>query len=376
MKKLLLIGGLVFLFFINLPEINAQSSRNQDYQYIKSTTERALVISKRGNSFEYMNLRKYFGAYNIMLKKANDTSFIQVEIEMINNLMNTAQVSKNIKGTKFNYKDNYSGWLVKNTDDYNKGSMHKEIPLYESYTFFYVAQFLYYLKETKWAEKSKENKEWWSKAVHFIEKNLWEKWSDRSQRRFKNPNRWFMRTETNMASLWAGIAFYLNKMTTNTRIKKHTKEIVTQFDILLKRNLKIKNGGYVWNQTYDNTKGTDAFNSKTVRIQDVSHGNHVLAYVIAAYEDGSNSWNKKDLKRFAKTVSNIIYDSNNNLFLDNVDGTPNKNFPTSGNLIADGWLKLAFYDKEAKQIFIRFADSPMIEKKHQELQFKATLYAL
>src|SRR5690606_27986256 len=132
-------------------------------------------------------------------------------------------------------------------------------------------------------------------------------------------NHYFLRNRTHMGSHWAGIAMYLGEITNNEQIVKQTNEVQRQYDMLLKRNLQLKKGAYVWNSTYDDVRGTDAGKGKAIVIQDGSHGNHVVAYVVAAYELGNKNWTKKDLKRLSKTVPRIMYNKKTNSFADKVD---------------------------------------------------------
>src|SRR5699024_10688593 len=129
---------------------------------------------------------------------------------------------------------------------------------------------------------------------------------------------------THMGSHWAGVAMYLKSMTSNPKIKKQCKEVQEEYDLLLKRNLNPNPkypSAYIWNSTYDNTTGTDATESKPSRIQDVSHGNHVVSYIVAAYEMGDENWNLADIHKLCNTLKYVIYDEKNNRFMDNVDGT-------------------------------------------------------
>jgi len=175
-----------------------------------------------------------------------------------------------------------------------------------------------------------------------------------------------------MGSHWAGIAMYLNKMSKNNIIITQTYELMQHYDLLLKRNLKKSKGAYIWHSTYDDISGTDAQSSEQEIIQDVSHGNHVLAYVTSAYELKNTNWKKKDIKAFSNTLVKIMYNSKSNLFSDKVDGSSDPSRPSWGNNVGDGWAKLAEYNKKASNIFLKFSKNETVIKKYgQELQFKA-----
>src|SRR5699024_1179666 len=202
--------------------------------------------SKSSDAYQLMVLRRDFGTISEMKSRSKDAYWINKGVTLIDNIINTAQISKLIEGNQ-THKDNYKGWisLIKDRE------YHKEVPLYESYSFFYITQFLYTLKKIGWTEKSETNNVWWNNSLKFIEENIWNKWLERSYK-LKGKNYWyFLRQSTHMGSHWAGIAMYLGAITSNSEIKKQTAEVQQQYDLLLKRNMKTVNNAYVWNSTYD-----------------------------------------------------------------------------------------------------------------------------
>jgi len=334
----------------------------------KTSWEIANQRSKSGDAYQFMALRRDFGFINEMLY-SGDHSVIEFGLSLINNLMESSEQSSSIKNNK-TFRDKYKGWVTL----YNNSERYKEVPLYESYSFFYIAQFLNILKDIGWVDESNSNAEWWDSTLGFIEENIWNKWLERSKS-LKNKDYWyFLRQRTHMGSHWAGIAMYLGAMTKKEEIKAQTKEVQRQYDLLLKRNLKIVNNAYVWNATYDNIKGTDASGTNKQIIQDVSHGNHVVAYILSAYEFGNPNWTKEDIKKLSNTFKNITYDKRANKFSDNVDGASDGRRPGWGNFVADGWAKLASYDNEVKEILVKFGKTEMIGKYYQNLQYESTMF--
>lgn len=363
---------LVALFvFVLLSSTGCAQVTRKKYNDFKEDYTRALKIASSGNSYEFMNLRKYLGGINMMIKRTSDNELIKQQVNLIDNLIKSSRVSKSISKSVYKQKDGYRGWIVSSANKQNKATIKKETPLFESYSFFYVTEFLYLLKESGWIDQSETNKLWWDTTVRFIEENVWTKWRTRSYNANKVYNGTFLRNRTHMGAHWAGIALYLYEITNRDDIKIQTTSLIQQYDKLLKRNLKLRNGGYVWNSTYDDVYGTDAKYSNVDIIQDVSHGNHVISYVVAAHELGNKNWSEKDIFRFCKTITEIVYNKDKNLFFDNVDGSNDKSRPGWGNFIADGWIKLAEYDPEVYVIMRRFQNSGMLRKYAQEFQFKA-----
>lgn len=336
-----------------------------------SEEEKAIDDSKGSDAYKFMSLRKTLSALNAMILATEEESWINQQVKITDNLIQTAKISSEIPNSQ-SFKDNFKGWISLTE---NK-SYQNEVPLYESYSFFYITQFLYILRRIRWAEQNPQNKLWWDNALGFIEKNIWTKWYERSYSTYKNNYSYFLRGRTHMGSHWAGIAMYLHSLTSDTQIQSQTAVLVQQYDTLLKRNLKVRLGGYVWNATYDNVEGTFAVSSSKNIMQDVSHGNHVVSYILAAYEIGNKDWTLDDVKRLAFTLKEFIYDDKNNTFRDNVDGSANPERPGWGNFVADGWVKLAAFDTTVKAIFQKFEKGQLLKKYNQELQYKANLYQI
>lgn len=334
-----------------------------------------LTKSISGNSYDFMSLRDFLGGMNVLIIKTNDETYINNQCVAVDNIVNSSQVSRFIKGNQ-SYRDSYRGWVALNTNEQNKSTKFNEIPLFESYSFFYITQFLYILQENGWKEKSAINKQWWENTLNFIEKNEWEKWYERSYNSKGNHYWGFLRSRTHMGSHWAGIAMYLSKMSRNADKLRQYEELRKQYDILLNRNLKLNlnvPSAYVWNSTYDNTEGTDAIKQDHSIMQDVSHGNHVVTYVIASYELDSTVWRRGDISKLCSTFKNVIYNKSTNIFADNVDGTIDNSRPGWGSFVADGWSKLSKYDVEIEVILNEAVKDKKIQSYNQGLQLKVNL---
>jgi hypothetical protein len=313
-----------------------------------------------------MRLRRVFGALNALISITQNPVLIQDQIVLVNNIINSSEISKDIPNNQYSRKDHYKGW-VSRKDNVTKNLEEVE---YEGYLFSYIIQFMYILKDNGWVHKSHKNKHWWNQTLAFIEKNIWEKWYDRSKRIYHKPYREFLRVRTHMGARWAAFAIYLHVITSNPDIKKHTETLVKQYNLLLKRNLKVVGDRYVWHSTYDNVAGTDAGGSSKNNVQDVSHGNHVISYIVAAYELGNPDWNLDDIHKLCNTLK-YIYDKSSNSFADNVDGSSGNG---RGNFVEDGWIKLGRYNDKVQDIFERFQKSHTCKRYNPGLEYLANLY--
>lgn len=84
-------------------------------------------------------------------------------------------------------------------------------------------------------------------------------------------------------------------------------------------------------------------------IQDGSHGDHVITYVVESYEM-HRYWNEEDIKRFSKTLRFLLFDEQSDIFYADLSGTVEDKFK-SGMEYADGFIKLGRYDKKVLQCF-------------------------
>lgn len=336
--------------------------------------EYAETISQSGDSYYLMNLRSTLGAINAVILVSEEKEFwIQEQITLINNVINSAEISSQIPNNT-SFLDNYKGWVSLRTGESNESTLNKEIPLYESYLFFYVTHFLYILDELKWVNKSDQNESWWQDTLAFVEQHVWTKWAERSLTVHHNYYNYFLRGRTHMGSHWAGTAMYLNKLSSNPQIKLQAITLVEQYDTLLRRNLIEVGQGYIWNSTYDDVEGTDGIWLPQDVLQDVAHGNHVVSYLVEAHKFGNVNWTLADINRMVYTMKHYMYDANNIRFYDMVDGSVSTSRQGWGNFIADGWVKLAEYDEELKLILLEFQETDMLRQYNQEFQFKGNMY--
>lgn len=369
--------SLILLVILSFFQLHAQNSQKiyqtsdvlNEFKFQKRNNKTKWGIAQQrsvsGDAYQFMALRRDFGFINEMLY-AGEQSVIEQGIILIDNVIRSSEQSSHIRNNK-TFRDQYKGWITL----FNNSEKNKEVPLYESYSFFYITQFLYILQDIGWVSESQKNKIWWEQTLSFVEENVWNKWLERSIST-KGKNYWyFLRQRTHMGSHWAGIAMYLGALTKNQEIKNQTKEVQRQYDLLLKRNLRTVNNAYIWHSTYDDVSGTDASTQRKAIIQDVSHGNHVVAYIVAAYEFGNENWTKTDIGKLSNTLVHYMYNKKTNRFSDNVDGTSDGRRPGWGNFVADGWVKLLVYDGRVQKIFDTFESPEILSKYYQEMQFKS-----
>jgi len=264
-------------------------------------------------------------------------------------------------------------WPVNRKNGIQEKLAGKEVMLYEGYLLRYVAKFMSILDKNKHIMSKKER----DVVFNFVKINF-DKLYNRSIVKY-NDYSLFFRTRTHIASHWATIALFLND---NSRIKKDKKyiKIIKLFDEQLRVNLKIKkiklNEYFQWNSNWENSFTSLQKTKETPRIQDVSHGNQVVDYILESHKVGSEEWTIEDVNRLINTVKLKIFDEENITFYDKIDGS---NFDSENRLKntgwkqSAGWMKLSLYDNELLNIYRKWYmhNSKFLDKTYFNLQIYA-----
>ncbi|WP_277632263.1 hypothetical protein [Avrilella dinanensis] len=329
-----------------LSEFNKVLNSEYSVGYSKKRIESK---SKRGNSINFLELGYYINSNNIILNK--DNSYVVIQNIISSSLKNESQ-----------YK-----WIVTSVSEShsNYSEKGKEFMLYEGYLFRYIAEFQYLYPNRFLSDPD-------------FTKNNFFKWYDRSIEKHRDASSLYA-LRLHIGSHWATVAAYLTKLdSTNTKIYK---SFIDEYDKQLKKSLKIVkvNGNecYIWNSTYKENFTNNLKNrKKQTIIQDVSHGSHIVQYVIDSYKLGSSSWSKKDLERFANTLKYIIWKDKSKPS-DNVDGTIGAESTGSGWKQSDGWMKLmnVLNDEELYEIYDNFYNENInkINMNYPYIQFLANM---
>ncbi|HNB62746.1 MAG TPA: hypothetical protein PLC60_09125, partial [Saprospiraceae bacterium] len=115
---------------------------------------------------ELLTSKVLLNANNMLIAKTWDSTLVNYQIYIINNIINSARLSSGMYGNNGN-PDDYLGWM-----EFADGI---EKPLYESSPLGYIVQFLYMLQENGWKDKLPENKIWWERVLNFVEIHEWKK---------------------------------------------------------------------------------------------------------------------------------------------------------------------------------------------------------
>ena len=309
-----------------------------------------------------------------MFETTDSTSYLDDAITFTDNVTNRAQITNEIPANRSVFKDNYRGWIEKASG--GDTSIHnREIVLSEIYFFQYVTRLLKDIYDHAFLYKQNKYRQFYLQTLDFVETNIWDKWERRGSRIRKNKYAYLLLNRTHMACHWAYIAAELSFLTTNQQRKTDYLNFVELYNINLEKNF-IKYGKYIkWNSTWDNNL-LGSINKPIDIIEDVSHGNLVVSYIVEA--NGLRLWKDQDaIQRLINTVKDVLWDAQDCLFRDNIDGTlfgVNHEGLSVGSFQADGFVKLTRYDTSLFAIFEKFIScSSMIINWRQYGQLFANL---
>jgi hypothetical protein len=286
-----------------------------------------------------------------MYEATDSSTYLNDAILITNNVTDKAKVTSKISGNKSPYKDKYLGWIDRNPKE--ASAYMKEAVLSEIYFFQYVTRLLKDIRKNDSIYRIPEYKNFYFQCLNFIESNIWEKWENRGIK-IKDKYAFMLLSRIHMTSHWAYIAAELAFLTANTSRRDDYLNFVNLYNNELEVNFKRYGRFLKWNSTLDYDK--NGIQTKLIRIiQDVSHANLVVSYMVEALNLGL--WTDTDaIQRLINTLKYKLWIADSCTFADNIDGTffP-KDFKGSiGAFQADGFVKLTRYDRDLLPLYQTF----------------------
>jgi hypothetical protein len=321
---------------------------------------------------EHMQPLSYgLDALSAMFEATDSVSYLDDEIKIVNNIIAASRVTENIADNTYPFKDKYKGWIV--TDSlFAKEIYHSETVLSEIYFFQYVTRLLKDIRNKESIYQTQRYKIFYEQTLDFVETNIWDKWVNRGIRYSKDRYNFLLLGRTHMSSHWAYIAAELAGLATNSNKKADYLQFVNVYNSQLQHVFYTYDTYVSWSQTFahDSAKQITKDN-----VQDVSHGNLVVSYIVEAYDLGL--WKDTDIvRRIINTLKDKLWSPDQCLFRDNMDGTMFMAGKSGsvGSFQADGFVKLTRYDSSLVNIYTKFiACSPLLERWHQYGQLFANL---
>ena len=339
------------------------------------------IIRGGGSSYRLMEFSRGLGALLAMYEATNEKQYLDEAFDLAERVIAVAQKGKEIKNNPKNFKDDFYGWANKNPnfEKRKSGGQHlQEIPLFESYLFRYLAKMSYLVKTDAGLKADSEFIKRADKLSDFVKTNGWDKWYQRGEKQRPGCFPYLFRQRTHMTSHWAIVALYLRELSNSEAEKANYSKFLSLFDQQLKDNFRVgKNDAYVWNMTWDSAWpfGTACNKApKSSIIQDVSHGNNVVTYVVEAHDLSKSVWSDVDIQRLANTVKYVLYNAEKNGFNKDLKGVFAANSSSCVGL-SDGFVKLARYDAQLVDLFEKVSNGNLSNAKFSldEPQFIAEL---
>ena len=75
---------------------------------------KAIKYSNSGNAYFFVNLRNILNLHNSLIKNncIDSNNITNTQLEIIKNIINSSNLSNQIKNNKSKYHDNYNSWIV------------------------------------------------------------------------------------------------------------------------------------------------------------------------------------------------------------------------------------------------------------------------
>jgi len=330
MKKTIFITVLVLFTSLFLPADDWKALFDQRFNsQMHSLWE---GYSTCNDSYYYYHLGYGIDALTAMYEATDLTSYLDEALIYVNNVIDDAVSAPQ-------YHDGYLGWLSLTE------TVNQEVPLYESCMWRYVTRLLQVMKDSGLSTNPTYSAQY-NEILAFTEANMWDKWYHRGTNQ-----QYIYRSRTHMASHWAYIALNLYTLTTDTGKKPEYQAVYQNINNDMRDVLQnVSPNAYFWNSTWYGV--TPAY------VQDVSHGNHMLSYILECYRRGI-FWTSQDVVKFANTLKEICWNPTTHEFADYVDGTygPVGGWDNTGRFQADGWVKLGRYIYDIFKIHEDFLDN-------------------
>jgi hypothetical protein len=292
-------------------------------------------LSRSGDSWDHYQLSYDIDALTAIYLATGRVASIDEGLGLLENLVDTAKPSRNLPTSQ--YQDDYRGWVTQRDE-----ARGQEVPLYESYLWRYGVWLLRLVRTdpTLWDDAARRAR--YQRLLTFAEHDIFDKWFARG------PGGTVYRSRTHMASHWGLIALGLAQATTQDARRRTYLELVHSIDegrpdsaSSLREQLRMNPDhptAYVWDDEWGAARRPG---------QDVSHGNAVIAYVVAANSVGVG-WNNVDMSRFLDTFRLVIWPAQPRTR--QPEGAEYADGSGTGNgWFSDGFVKLGRFDPQLQQ---------------------------
>ncbi|MCW5934969.1 MAG: hypothetical protein KIT45_11855 [Fimbriimonadia bacterium] len=288
--------------------------------------------SKDNNSFWFYYLAYGIDGLTAMYEATQETAYLDQAIDYLTRVRESARPSSTIPTSQF--RDTYLGWAA----FYQESVKGTEIPLYETYLWRYVMKLLRVINDSPSARNQRKYRSFYEEMLAFSESHMFDKWHKRGVNNF-------YRERTHMAAHSAYIAMIMERLTSDNSRKRRCRDVYNRINRDLRSQMipNPRNSAAVY---WDSVWG-----KKTGPGQDTSHGNNVVAYIVEAYDLGV-FWTKSDVDSLVSLFLKVLWNGSETrpAFAGMCDGSE----MGKGTFLADGYVKLGRYSREARQVLETF----------------------
>jgi hypothetical protein len=299
----------------------------------------------------------YFLAYGLdgaisMFEATECLDYLDYSLGWVENVIEAARPVCKIPDYNADFRGCYMGWVSPMAAKKPGETVLKEVSLYECYFFRYVTRMLKVMSQDKSLMENPYYKGKFETIRDFVEKNVWEKWYSRGEGHV-------FRGVTYISAHWALIALNLS-LITQKEDKSEYHHILNKYNQKFRRQAPLYDSTHTlfsWvSATWDDEKKCKEPNC----VQDVSHGNAIIAYMVEA-RDNCIEWKNRDMEGIYHMFFDLIwanplkpedcFDKGVDCFGYDKDKKPKA--PGTGKFQSDGWIKLGRYYIEIYEFYKR-----------------------
>lgn len=286
-------------------------------------------LSMSGDSWSFYKLAYSLDAHIAMFQATGKLEYLDRSLQLINNMIKNAIPSSQLPRSEF--KDNYLSWA--NHSNEELGNDGRQYPLYESFCWRYVTSLLKVLKGSPEILKDKNYASQYLNILSFTESNIFDKWNSRG-------SGYIYRSNAHMTSHWARISLDLWLITGKSKYQTVFNNFNLSMRSQIKKNKKMS-GAYIWDTQWNSSaliaKMTNMKSQiEPIQIQDISHGNAIVGYIIEAYEAGI-AFKRSDINALLFTFNKVVWKNQGSSAM-YIDGTGQ-----GYGRFVDGFMKLGRY---------------------------------
>lgn len=303
-----------------------------DNQTLEDDYQLALSLSDNLGDLYYLDVSPYV----YMFQVTGEESYMEFAMQLFKNRIDNSVLASEVFNPNYDqsFTDQYYTWIC-NGNGVTKQcqGLTGEVSLNETRAMRTVARMLWVLSKSPTFLAKGNNRQRYENMLEWYIKNIWDKWTSRGSGHI-------YRSRTHMASHWAQIAWFLNKITGDSGYRKYYigwssgfSEGQFEGESMRKqlRDVTISgNRGYIWHGKWGTMTGTN----------DISHANAEVELMVLGAEM-NDYWTTEDMNALITTFEELIFVSNN--YKDSsyyIDGSG-----TGAALWDQGWVQLGRFSE-------------------------------